>query len=100
MTFAHNARQPARRLPRLFFSTPLAVVHVFAQVECADCKKKIDRSKFKKEPYEVQKFRDFSKTRARVNAVFNLRRQDFESDLAYNDFLEKIEDVVHDLVYG
>jgi CDK-activating kinase assembly factor MAT1 len=38
--------------------------------------------------------------RRRVNAVFNLAEDDFEDLRAYNDYLQKVEDLTQDLVNG
>ena len=70
------------------------------QVKCSSCGELLRKSKYKKERLSTQQFNNEATNRDRVGKFCNLRQQDFETKKEWNDYLEKVEDMVFDLTYG
>ncbi|ETO30466.1 hypothetical protein RFI_06651 [Reticulomyxa filosa] len=69
-------------------------------MHCGNCNNKISKKSFKSESLSLQKFKTQSDARRRVNGMLNLRSTDFASQKEWDDFLERVEDLVYGLTYG
>ncbi|EPZ31445.1 Zinc finger, RING-type domain-containing protein [Rozella allomycis CSF55] len=75
---------------------------------CPTCKISIKKSEFFKPVFSDLVVEKEIRVRKRVQDVMNKRLDDFQREIksadsaleAYNDYLEQIEDIVYDLVYG
>eukprot|EP00823_Brevimastigomonas_motovehiculus_P005244 TRINITY_DN375_c1_g1_i1.p1 TRINITY_DN375_c1_g1~~TRINITY_DN375_c1_g1_i1.p1 ORF type:complete len:254 (+),score=51.42 TRINITY_DN375_c1_g1_i1:89-850(+) len=70
------------------------------RVSCQLCGVEITSRSFVKETLDRQQYKKETNTRARLNKVFNMRRDDFKTLGEYNDYLETVQDIVFDLTYG
>jgi len=67
---------------------------------CTSCLKEISRSDFSDDNIERQRYDKETKNRDNLNKTFNRRREDFDTLKEYNDYLELVQDISYDLLYG
>lgn len=64
------------------------------------CGKILRKGRFKKQVFDDIKVEKEVDVRQRVCKVYNRREDDFDSEAEYNDYLEKIEDIIFAIVAG
>lgn len=79
------------------------IVQKFSQkrkIECVGCGEPLERSRYKKNSLVIEKFRKETEIRKRINGTFNRFEDEFETKKEWNDYLELVEDLVYNGVYG
>ncbi|CED82265.1 Predicted E3 ubiquitin ligase containing RING finger, subunit of transcription/repair factor TFIIH and CDK-activating kinase assembly factor [Phaffia rhodozyma] len=65
---------------------------------CPTCGSVLRKSGFKTQTFEDLRVEEEVAVRARIGTHFNKRKDDFEDDAAYNDYLEEVEDITFNLL--
>ncbi|WVQ74458.1 CDK-activating kinase assembly factor MAT1 [Cryptococcus sp. DSM 104548] len=66
--------------------------------KCPVCNRMLRKINFAHQTFEDLKVEKEVSVRRRMSDIFNKRRDDFESDKAYDDYLEKVEDYTFNLL--
>eukprot|EP00808_Paulinella_micropora_P020785 g37510.t1 len=68
--------------------------------DCDQCRQKIRKSSFLMQNLHSQQFTREHKTRERLNRIYNMERQDFDTDMEYENYVEQKESLVFDILHG
>ncbi|KAK4995133.1 TFIIH/NER complex subunit [Elasticomyces elasticus] len=69
-----------------------------ARCPVAGCTRTLRKNKFREQTFDDIRVEEEVDIRRRVAAVFNRREEEFETLLAYNDYLNDVEDITYNLI--
>ena len=72
--------------------------HGPAQCPIAGCKRTLRKHRFREQTFEDIQIEREVDIRKEVNEIMNMREEDFETLLAYNDYLEDVENITYNLI--